>query len=48
MNPLVLNMWLIGLSVGYAVNGVHGGAIGLAVATTLSFIISVLPSRKGW
>ena len=48
MNPLAVNLWLIGLSAGYVFGGMHGAAWGVAGTATFTFILSVLPKSNRW
>jgi len=42
MNPIAINMWITGASFGYFFNGSHGAALGLAITSGLSFLMSFI------
>jgi hypothetical protein len=44
LNPSAVTFWIFTGSVGYAVNGAHGAAVGLAIGTGVSYLITWL----GW
>jgi len=40
MNPNTVNFYILGTSLGYAIDGTEGGAIGLAIASGIMFVLS--------
>jgi hypothetical protein len=45
LNPNAVAIWIFGASVGYCCGGDHGAALGLAITSGLSFILSVAIGR---
>ncbi len=41
MNPNAINLWVLGASFGAVVDGGHGAAIGLAISSGITFLISM-------
>ncbi len=42
LNPVAVNMWIFGGALGYAIGNGHGAAIGLAVTTGISYLLSLI------
>lgn len=42
LNPYALTFWIVGASIGYAVDGGHGLSIGVAITAGLTLIGSIL------
>lgn len=41
LNPNAIGMWIFGGALGYALGDGHGCAIGIAIASGLSFLVSM-------
>jgi hypothetical protein len=42
LNPNALAAWIFGASLGYCIDDAHGLAIGLAITSGLTFLVSIL------
>jgi len=41
-NPNALNLWVVGAAIGFAVEGMHGLAVGVAITAGITFLLSLL------
>lgn len=47
MNPNAINLWIVGVAVGYSVSGTMSGAmLGLSIVSGLTFIAGVFSRDK--
>ncbi len=42
MNPVAINFWLVGASTGFAFGHTQGAAIGLAITSTISLLLTFI------
>jgi hypothetical protein len=42
LNPVAVNLWLLGAAAGYTANGVHGCAWGLVITSAITLVIGIL------
>lgn len=41
MNPTAINLWVTSTAIGFCVNDAHGAALGLAISSGVSFVLSL-------
>jgi len=41
LNPIAINLWLVGGSLGYTLGAGFGCALGLAITSSISFLMSL-------